>query len=205
MLILLVCMVGFWIRVGISYRPLVCGRAHSGHSSCLALGPSKILQRLYCRTMANDEELSQALSASCFERLTSPFHIHIDRGAFLWFFHFLTQLAREWNLRAAGHVIQDPSMKGYLFQFLLGVPRPYSKKNHMQKNSSMRRNIPRPYSMRRKTCRIAAALGDQERCRAKRIYFTKVVPYVSFWTEAFPRANPNANKIDFFAGAFPCG
>ena len=30
--------------------------------------------------------------ASCFERLTSPFHIHIDRGAFLWFFHFLTQL-----------------------------------------------------------------------------------------------------------------
>ena len=130
MLILLVCMVGFWIRVGISYRPLVCGRAHSGHSSCLALGPSKILQRLYCRTMANDEELSQALSASCFERLTSPFHIHIDRGAFLWFFHFLTQLAREWNLRAAGHVIQNPSMKGYLFQFLLGVPRPYSKKPH---------------------------------------------------------------------------
>jgi len=104
-------LVGFWIRVGISYRPLVCGRAHSGHSSCLALGPSKTLQRLYCLTMASDEELSQALSASCFERLTSPFHIHIDRGAFLWFFHFLTQLAREWNLRAAGHVIQDPSMK----------------------------------------------------------------------------------------------
>ena len=205
MLILLVCMVGFWIRVGISYRPLVCGRAHSGHSSCLALGPSKILQRLYCRTMANDEELSQALSASCFERLTSPFHIHIDRGAFLWFFHFLTQLAREWNLRAAGHVIQNPSMKGYLFQFLLGVPRPYSKKNHMQKNSSMRRNIPRPYSMRRKHAGSQPLSETRKRCMAKRIYFTKVVPYVSFWTEAFPRANPNANKIDFFAGAFPCG
>ena len=96
-------------------------------------------------------------------------------------------------------------MKGYLFQFLLGVPRPYSKKNHMQKNSSMRRNIPRPYSMRRKHAGSQPLSETRKRCRAKRIYFTKVVPYVSFWTEAFPRANPNANKIDFFAGAFPCG
>ena len=166
--------VGFWIRVGISYRPLVCGRAHSGHSSCLALGPSKTLQRLYCRTMANDEELSQALIASCFERLTSPFHIHIDRGSFLWFFHFLSQLAREWNLPAAGHVIQNPSMKGCLFQFLLGVPRPYSKKNRTQKNRAvLRKNIPRPYSMRQKTYRIAATLRDQEKMHGEKNIFHK--------------------------------